>query len=500
MATAAGALPPPLHPTPSLAQLELQRLLDALPAASQEEEGPASPSTAAPDPTPPTAAATDAPAPADQAAPPIWHPPSFSHAHELAQLRQERDAAVAQEQAALRRERNAAVAEAAEARAQLDALRWEHAALREAHAVALLRAEQAAAASAAQLASQGAQLERLQAGRAELEADKRRMSALIDSQTVKLAVLLECYQALEADWLASRAGCAPAETAGGPPASARSPARLPGPPPLGAAAAAGGAITLRAPAALAAPEDPGDAACWSLGACSEPHPAERLAVSHSHLALALRCAELQLQLGRAQRQAQQAQQAAKGAEDEVAGLRLLLARQGAGAGRAVPALQLRLEAACRQLQEAEGLGAELRRQLEAVSGLSMPRLWRRDGGGGVVPSPSVHAPTPTPPRTHPSPPPCRRRSRPCRRQHRTRCSCRATCASCWPPWTRWPRFRPACSGLRQPRPGRCLRSAARAPGAAGTCSVASVIWRRVKGGKRDGSSNTNTQYEGHGCC
>ncbi|KAL4447558.1 hypothetical protein ABPG75_004777 [Micractinium tetrahymenae] len=272
--------------------------------------------------------------------------PSAAGELELERLRRERDAAVQQEQAALRRERDAAVAEGARRGAELKSTARELAALREAHAVATLKAEQAAGAAAAELAGKAAALERALAANAELAAAGAQQQLRIEALETKQAVLLECFQAVEAELLQLR--CQRGSGAGGRLAP---PLQLLAPPPLAGTFPPAGSNAL----ALTA---------WAGGnskcALDEEGAGGGLLVSGSHLALAARCAELQCQLGQQRRQAEAARSAAAAAEEQAAGLRLLLARQAGGAGggggngaaASTAALGQRLEAACEQLEEA----------------------------------------------------------------------------------------------------------------------------------------------------
>lgn len=268
--------------------------------------------------------------------------PCYAQQLELARLRQERDAAVQEQQAAVRRERDAAMSEAAQLRSQLRELQQAHAALERRLAEDMRRAEAAEAAAAAERAAQAAALERLQAAHAALTADGQLKSMRIEALETQRAVLLESYQALEAEHRRSAALV--------PSPWPSSPAHVPAPRrqrQLATAAADPPCSTDLVPSGGAALASGVDAV-------------ERLALSHSHLALAVRCAELQFGLGQAERRAQAAEAAAAAAEQQAAGLRLMLAKASGGGAAA---LQQRLDAACRQLEGARVLGEQLLRQL-----------------------------------------------------------------------------------------------------------------------------------------
>ncbi|PRW60627.1 huntingtin-interacting 1-like [Chlorella sorokiniana] len=342
----------PLPPTArcSLARIEqrLQQLVDdsaPLDGSEAGDEGRSIGGGAAGAATAAAQFVTDAPAscpqPLNQAAPGQPGAPCYSQQLELARLRRERDEAVKEQQAALRRERDGAVSEAAQLRSQLHELQQVHAALEQQHAQHTRQAEQAAAATAAERAAQAAQMERLQAAHAAVTADSQRKSLRIEALETQQAVLLESYRFLEAELRGSATAL--------PPAQARSLTRLPPHPRSPQLATAGDPpyITDLVPSRGAALASEGDAV-------------ERLALSHSHLALAVRCAELQFALGQADRRVQAAEVAAMAAEEQAAGLRLLLAKASSGSAAA---LQQRLDAACGQLEEAQELGAQLRRQL-----------------------------------------------------------------------------------------------------------------------------------------
>ena len=331
--------PPPPPPPPGLskAKLELQRLLQALALASPAVE--------------------EAPHALDGAAAAAAAPPgqTAAHQHELAQLRRERDEAVAQHGAALGRERDAAAVEASHLRAQLVQLQAEHVRLQRAHAEGAARAAAAAGRPAAEAAASGRALERLQAAHAQLEAEGQRKALRIEALEAQQRVLLESYQALEAE----RAAAAGRGDAPSSPAAAASGRR-------GGASIAAATSSLPAgdpPAASALVPLPGDR--WLPGPAGQLDAVESLVASHSHLALALRCAELQFALGQAERQAADSAVAAAAAEREAAGLSLLLARQQAGGATQ---LQHRLDDACRKLEEAQAMGADLRLQLQQVCG------------------------------------------------------------------------------------------------------------------------------------
>lgn len=268
--------------------------------------------------------------------------PCYAQQLELARLRQERDAAVREQQAALRRERDAAMSEAAQLRSQLRELQQAQSALEQRHAEHTRRAEAAGAAAAAEHAAQAAAMERLQAAHAALTVDGQLKSMRVEALETQRAVLLESYQALEVEHRRSAALV--------PSPWPSSPAHLPAPrrqQQLATAAADPPCSTDLVPSGMAALASGGDAV-------------ERLALSHSHLALAVRCAELQFGLGQAERRAQVAEAAAAAAEEQAAGLRLLLAKASGGGAAA---LQQRLDAACRQLEEARALGEKMRLQL-----------------------------------------------------------------------------------------------------------------------------------------
>lgn len=360
---------PPLPPAAarSLARIEskLQQLVqDAAPALEEgggrdeEWRRPAAAAGGAAAHSPPVSSVTDAPPAAQPTVAPAFQPaPSYAHQLELAHLRRERDEAVKEQHAALRRERDAAAAEAAELRGQLAALQQAHAALESWHGEHTWRAEQAAAAAAADSSAQAAALERLQAAHAAAVADSQRKALRIAALETQQAVLLESYRALESE---RHCGAAPWACSGGGSPLVISPARLPGPRRLQLAPAADPPCSTERGLA------PAWAAAAAPAAGAEGDAVERLAVSHSHLALAVRCAELQFALGQAERQAQAAEEAAAAAEEQAAGLRVLLARVvGGGAG----GLQQRLEAAFHQLEEARALGAELQCQLVQASGV-----------------------------------------------------------------------------------------------------------------------------------
>lgn len=279
---------------------------------------------------------------------------------ELERLRRERDEAVRQEQAALRRERDAAVAEAERRGAELDATARELAALREAHAVAALKAKQAAAALTTDVASKAAALERALAANAELTAAGAQQKLRIEALETKQAVLLECFQAMEAELLQLCHKRSTSAARGWVP-----PLQLPAP--------SGPALSPRTGSnALALASEPrGSNVCaWD----EDGHGSSPL-LSAPHMAMAARCAELQWQLSQQRRQADAARSAAAAAEEHAAGLRLLLARQagadgstGLGSAASTAALEQRLEAACGQLEEARQAEAELRHLLTQASG------------------------------------------------------------------------------------------------------------------------------------
>ena len=307
----------------------------------------------------PAATVTDAPPAAQPTAPACQPAPSFAHQLELAQLRRERDEAVKAQHAALRRERDAAAAEAAELRGRLDELQRAHAALERQHPEHVRRTEQASAAAAADGSAQAAALERLHAAHAALLADGHSKALRIAALETQQAVLLESYRALESE---RHGGAAPCVSSGGGGSTLRSPACLAGPRRLQLGPAADPPCST----------ERGLVPAWGGGAAPaggsfEGDAVERLAISHSHLGLAVRCAELQFAAGRAEQRAEAAEAAAAAAEEQAAGLRVLLAR---AAGGAASGLQQRLETACRQLEEARALGAQLRSQLAQASGVA----------------------------------------------------------------------------------------------------------------------------------
>lgn len=280
---------------------------------------------------------------------------SFAHQHELARLRRERDEAAAAIAAELRRARDTAVSEAAGLRERLDALQGEHAALRGQHAV--LQTEQAAATDAAERDGTVKELERLRAAFAGQAAENQGQALRVEALECQLAVLMEAFRMLEAERLQG----------GRQPGQVLLPAAVANP-----CGGIGSSTLHRVPllmggsyAALPMVDPPAWVDTASASGGAELDPAERLAVSHSHMGLALRCAELLFSLGQAQRQAAAATAAAAAADEQAAGLRLLLARQQ-GAGSA-GMLQQRLDAACRQLEHARSLGQELQRQLTQAS-------------------------------------------------------------------------------------------------------------------------------------
>lgn len=285
--------------------------------------------------------------------------PSVAPELEVERLRRERDAAVQQEQAALRRERDAAVAEAQRRSSELQSAAAELAALREAHAVAaLLQAKHAAASSSEDVARKAAALERALAANAELAAAGAQQKLRIEALETKQAVLLECFQAVEAELLQLRT-----HRASG--AGHRQAPLLQLPAPLPAdqrPAADSNKLAMR----------PGANLMWARdenGHGSDPLPPGSL------MAMAARCAELQYQLAQQQRQADAARKAAVAAEEQAAGLRLLLARQagvcgsgGSGPVASTEAVGRRLEAACEQLEEAKRVEVELRQLLTQARG------------------------------------------------------------------------------------------------------------------------------------
>ncbi|KAI3429372.1 hypothetical protein D9Q98_005467 [Chlorella vulgaris] len=274
----------------------------------------------------------------------------FAGQCELARLRRERDAAVAQGQDELRRARDTAVEETHQVRAQLERLQQDHAALREAHAVNLAKAEQQAERSARDLATAAREIECLQTAQVSLAAGGRRSQLRIDALETEQAVLLDCYQALEAErQQASQHGPAAPEREHTMQLSAE-----PGSPIVGHGASWD--------------REDGDHELAIVPAnisINKGTVAQRLALSSSHLTLALRCAELQHKLQQQRRQAASSSQAAAAAQEQVAGLRLLVARQQT-AGGCTAQLQERLSAVYQQLEEARLLGGQLQQQLAQV--------------------------------------------------------------------------------------------------------------------------------------
>ncbi|KAL4856821.1 hypothetical protein ACK3TF_002875 [Chlorella vulgaris] len=292
---------------------------------------------------------------AQQQLPSVAHG-DFSRQCELARLRRERDAAVAQEQNELRRARDTAVEETHQVRAQLERLQHDHAALREAHAVSLAKAEQQAERSARDLATAAREIECLQTAQVSLAAGGRRSQLRIDALETQQAVLLDCYQALEVERQQA--------SQHGPAAPEREHT-------MQLSADPGSYIDFTSPIV-------GHGASWDGKdgdhelamvpaniSINKGTVAQRLALSSSHLALALRCAELQHQLQQQRRQAASSSQAAAAAQEQVAGLRLLAARQQT-AGGCTAQLQERLSAVHRQLEEARVLGGQLQQQLAQV--------------------------------------------------------------------------------------------------------------------------------------
>ena len=321
---------PPTSQTKALV-LKLMHALDAAAEQAQDLEEQATDSREA------AAAAPPAPLPAAAAVAPPTPPgasPGFGEEYELRRLRRERDEDTARNQAQLRQERNDATAEAHQLRSALERLQGEHAALREAHATAQLRAEQQAAQGAAELADRAEALERLQAAQAQLAASDARKELRIGALETKQAVLLECFQALEAELQQTRAstGQCGIPTQEGQALAAALQHGLRGARPL--QAAGGGA---------------------AVAAAAEINSVGRVEVASSQVHLALHCAELTSQL-------EQQRRLAAAAEERAAGLRYLLDRQQAPGGGTAH-LEQRLEAACRQLEEARGLGEKLQRQL-----------------------------------------------------------------------------------------------------------------------------------------
>ncbi len=284
--------------------------------------------------------------------------PSVAQELEVERLRRERDVAVQQEQAVLRRERDAAVAEAQRRSSELESAAAELAALREAHAVAAAQAKHAAAASFKDVASKAEALERALATNAELTAAGAQQKLRIEALETKQAVLLECFQALEAELMQRRN-----HRASGAGHRQGPLPQLPAPLPANQCVAdVSNKMAIR----------PGRDLVWALD--SNGHGSDLLPPG-SLMAMAARCAELQCQLSQQQRQADAARKAAVAAEEQAAGLRLLLARQagvggssGSGPVASTEAVGRRLEAACEQLQEARRVEVELRQLLAQARG------------------------------------------------------------------------------------------------------------------------------------
>ena len=338
----------PLPPTArrSLARIEqrLQQLVrDSAPSdgSGAGDEGQAvqgGDAAAAAAPPAVTAAAAVAPSAAPPLASAAGQPgaPCYAQQLELVRLRQERDEVIREQQAALRRERDTAVSEASQLRTQLWELQQAHAALERQHAEQALQAEQAAAAAAAERTA----LERLQVAHAAVMADAQRKSLRIEALETQQALLLESYRALEAEHRASASLPSPPKPC--------SPARL---------------AHARRPQLATAGDPPCSTdlvASRGTALAFEGDAVEQLALSHSHLGLAVRCAELQFALSQAEHRAQASEAAVAAAVEQAAGLRMLLARASSGS---TAALQQRLDDACRHLAEAQALGAQLRRQL-----------------------------------------------------------------------------------------------------------------------------------------
>lgn len=277
---------------------------------------------------------------------------------ELARLRTERDAAVAESHARLWCERNAAVAAAEDASSRLEQLQRQHAALRETHGLAVLKAQQDAERSAAQATAATRSLECLQASHATLEASQASKALRIEALEAKLSMVLSCYMELEAGHRcrASHTGY-----------MASMPAQCPIP---GLTCAPMGSLSLDGPGC-----HPVTAAALAHGIIEEEAEADSLSQPTlprcSHMGLALRCADLSFRLHRQQQATAAARKAAEAAEEQAAGLRLLLSR-GQAASKGAPRLEKRIEGACCQLKEAQAVGAELRQQLEQARTATRP--------------------------------------------------------------------------------------------------------------------------------
>lgn len=407
----------PAMPTPVLqssAKAEVAKLLKSLDAAEDAESGEldwAAPLTAAPGrgaATTAAAATGGASASASAAAPsPPLLPWSSCPSCSALQLELER----------ARRERESARAEASRRVAEAEVSARELAAMREAHAVAAVRAEQAAARGAAELAAKAEALERTQAANAQLEAAVQQRQLRIEALESKQAVLLECFRAMEGELAQKQRRDTRQQQQRDSRWQRRQEAGFGGAAQgmLAAEGARSDSLALAVDAdvdGLTLAPWQGDTLCGNgsgglLGASEHAGPTatgypqeslgsvEQLALSSTHLSLALRCAELQFQLGQQRRAAEAAQQAAAAAQEQAAGLRLLLARQAitagsgdggasgglaAGGGVAAAALGQRLEAACMQLEQAKVAEAQLHQQLTQARRCG---LWQASGASGA---------------------------------------------------------------------------------------------------------------------
>jgi hypothetical protein len=287
---------------------------------------------------------------------------NFSLQAELASLRRKCDAAAEREQALLHRENERALATAREATSVLATLQLEHA--QQTHAIALLKAEQQVNQSMSQLAGVTSELERLHATHAELAASDASKALRIEALECQQAVLLDCYQTLEAgagrqqhEQQLEHSVMHPAKHGAAwecqprPAVNSQLLHSRDGGPLLCGLSKMG--------------DDKDQLAVATIKAAKENCELQQQHAS-SHLGLALRCAELQHQLMQQRQHTCAARRAAAAAEEQVAGLRLLLARQQSGVGGTTSTLEERLYAACRQLTDAQQLGGELRHQLMQV--------------------------------------------------------------------------------------------------------------------------------------
>lgn len=231
------------------------------------------------------------------------------------------------ELACLRHERNAAEAAAQSATTALSNLQRQHAAAALEHVCSAAAAERRAAAAETEAAAASAAAERAAVVQLEMQADVRDLRLKNEMLSAQLAVLMEAFQVLEAETWGSNGRTAELLPFNVPSADPAPDAADVGAPPL------------RWDAPLSPPLQP------------------------SLMNLALTAAELRCQLGRSEAKAQAAHAAATAAQEQAASLRLLLARQGTlAAGSST--LLARVEAAEGQLAEAQGMGAELKRELE----------------------------------------------------------------------------------------------------------------------------------------